>query len=88
MEPLDKNYNLQHMARELPNLRVKTTSPKSSMGVWAGLSVLVSIRIQHGKRCPASMREETVATKVTAIMVGMIDYAGDRKTRVMHTTGL
>lgn len=72
------------MARELPNLRVMTISPRSIMGVWAGLSVLVSIRTQHGKRCPVSMREGTVATSVTVIMVGMIDYAGYWKTRVMH----
>lgn len=75
LEPLDKSHNLQHMARELPNRRVKTISQRSIMGAWAGLSVLVSIRNQHGKRCPVFMREGTVATRVTVIMVGMIDYA-------------
>lgn len=64
------------MAKELPNLRVKTISPRSSMGVWVGLSVLVSIRTPHGKRCPASTREGIVATRVTVIMVGMTDYYG------------
>lgn len=54
------------------------------MGAWAGLSVQVSIKTQHGKRCLVSMREETVATRVTVIMVGMIDYAWVLKTHVVH----
>jgi len=64
------------MPRELLNRRVKIISPRSIMGVWAGLSVLVSIRTWHGKRCPVSMREGTVATRVIVIMTGMIDHAG------------
>lgn len=58
------------------------------MGVWAGLSVLVSSRTQHGKRCPVSMREGTVAIRVTVIMMGMIDHAGFGTFCVTHMTGL
>lgn len=84
METLGKNHNLQHMCRALPSPRVKTISPRSIEGVWAGLSVLVSIKTHHGKRCPVSMREGTVATRVTVIMMGMIDCAGNEQS-VLYT---
>lgn len=86
LEPLGKNHNLHHTPRELPNLRVRTISLRSSMDVWAALSVLVSIRTRHGKRCPASMREGTVATRVTVIMMGMTDQAGTDDWCI-HTAG-
>ena len=77
LEPLDRNHSLQHMPRELPNLRVRTISPRSSRGAWAGLSVLVSIRTRRGKRCPVSTREGIEATMITVITIGMNDHSGD-----------
>jgi hypothetical protein len=73
------------MPREWPSLRVKTISPRSSMGVWVGPSVLVFTRTPHGKRCLVSMREGIVDTKATVIMMGMTDCAGCRTTGVIHT---
>ena len=80
LKPLDKNHSLQHMPRELWNLRLGQYLQEAAQ-------VLLSIRTWCGEGCPVSMREGTEAIMARVITTGMNDRSGYTQW-VLHTHSL